>query len=198
MSCLVLDGFSAPSISYGCIALAWRLHSVAQACISDERRRVDLHFGCQWLHGACRRTKPKSAPLGRQLARPILRSFPCIGGRYPDFFIPPVLQSAATPYYEETQGCVMCEALSGARGLPAPALAGRRQRRQRHRAAFSAGYDRDTNGIRPVADWIRQATNRIRIMAGPRSDWTGCPPLQPRPCPNVRLGPRRHKIKIAL
>lgn len=79
------------------------LHTVAQACISAERRRIDLHFGCKWLHGACSRAKPKSAPSGRQLARSVLRSFPCIGGRYPDFFIPPVLQSAATPYYEETQ-----------------------------------------------------------------------------------------------
>jgi len=60
-------------------------------------------------------------------------------------------------------GCVMCERLAGARGLPAPALAGCPQRRQRHRAPFLAGYERDTNEIRQVANGIQQDTNRIRI-----------------------------------
>lgn len=57
----------------------------------------------------------------------------------------------------------MCERLAGARGLPAPAQDGRHQRLQRHRVAFSAGYERDTNGIRPMADGKRQGTNRIRV-----------------------------------
>ena len=47
----------------------------------------------------------------------------------------------------------MCERLAGARGLPAPTVAGRPQRRQRHRAVFSAGYERDTNGIRVCRRW---------------------------------------------
>ena len=62
----------------------------------------------------------------------------------------------------------MCERLTGARGLPAPAQDGRRQRPQRHRAAFSAGYERDTNGIPAAADGIRTGYEswRDRAAAG--------------------------------
>ena len=56
----------------------------------------------------------------------------------------------------------MCERLAGERGLPAPALAGCPQRRQRHRAAFSAGYERDTTGGRWGTTGYEQDTNRIR------------------------------------
>lgn len=77
------------SISYGCITLAWWLHAVARACISEERRRIDLHFGCKWLHGACSRIKPKSAPPDARLRGPYYAASPVLAGDILIFSYPP-------------------------------------------------------------------------------------------------------------
>lgn len=87
----------------GCRVVAGWLHAVARARISEERRRIDLHFCCTWLHGACSRTKPNSAPPDARLRVPYYAASPVLAGDILIFFIPPVLQSAETPYYEETQ-----------------------------------------------------------------------------------------------
>jgi len=100
---------------------------------------------------------------------------------------------AAARLCAATGGCVMCERLAGVRGLPAPVLAGRPQQRHRHREAFSAGYERDTNGIRPTADGLRTGYEKDTNHDGTAQRWDRLSAATADAVSECRPGPVVHR-----